>query len=206
MSTRVLIILSLLFIVVAGYFYASNDTELTTPNLMPSDIDYQASRIKALQTNDQGTVSYQLTADKVVHYQNAKTALLTEPRVLWQVGNDRVLTLTAASANLNETAQVIRLQGDVTMVSQPAVSQPLTSTVTGQQADQGQLLPSAGNSTITVTGRDFVGNLVTKQVTSQQPIVVTQANNRFESAKLNADVGNGNYQFERVEMTFQPAR
>ena len=63
MSTRVLIILSLLFIVVAGYFYASNDAELTTPNLMPSDIDYQASRIKALQTNDQGTVSYQLTAD-----------------------------------------------------------------------------------------------------------------------------------------------
>lgn len=197
MSTKVLVFISLLFIVVASYFYASNDAGLTTPNLKPSDIDYQASRIKALQTNEQGSVGYHLTADKVTHYQTAKTAVMTEPRVLWQVGAQRELSLTAAQATLNETAQIIRLQGEVTMVSRPL------TTAVGQSAGS---LPVGSNTLMTVMGRDFVGNLVTKQVTSQQPITVTQANNRFQAAQLAADVGKGSYQFERIDMTFQPAQ
>ncbi|ECE0941556.1 LPS export ABC transporter periplasmic protein LptC, partial [Salmonella enterica subsp. enterica] len=50
MSTKTLFILGLLFIMVSTYFYAQNDARLTQVSLKPTDIDYQAEQIKALQT------------------------------------------------------------------------------------------------------------------------------------------------------------
>ena len=74
MSTKTLFILGLLFIIVSAYFYAQNDARLTQVSLKPTDIDYQAEQVKALQTTETGSVGYQLTAAQVTHYQNANTA------------------------------------------------------------------------------------------------------------------------------------
>lgn len=188
MSTKALFIMGLIFVIVAGYFYASNDASLTRLNLKPSDIDYQASDIQALQTNEQGSVSYQLNASSVTHYQNAKTAVLTQPTIAWQTNNQNKVTLTADTAQLDEAKQLARLSGNVTMTSQP----------TGVTDGQANL--------IKLTGQDFVGNLKTKQVVSEQPLVVEQGNSRFEAKQVAADVATGDYTFNKIDMTFTPAQ
>lgn len=60
MSTRMLLILGLVCIMIAGYFYRSGDSTLVNLNLKPSDIDYQANNIKAIQTDNTGNIHYQM--------------------------------------------------------------------------------------------------------------------------------------------------
>ncbi|MFW2177121.1 MULTISPECIES: LPS export ABC transporter periplasmic protein LptC [unclassified Moraxella] len=183
MSTKVLMVLGLVCILVSAYFYASNDAKLTQPNLKPSDIDYQATAVKALQTNEQGQVDYQLTADKVTHYLNAKTAVMQNAQILWRPQADRAVTLVAKNAQLDEVKQIVTLKDDVVM----------TSETTSSPAPK-----------ITLKGQDFIGNLSTNMVTSDQPVSVVQGQNSFESQQLTANMATGDYQFNRVSMTFMP--
>lgn len=185
MSTKALFVMGLIFIMVAGFFYVSNDASLTRLNLKPSDIDYQAKNVEALQTDNQGDISYRLMASNVTHYQNAKVAVLDDPNILWRPNLAREVNLTANHAKLDEAQQIVTLAGQVTMHSKP-----LSSTDTAQS--------------MTLTGQDFVGDMKNKQVTSQHPVNITQGNNRFQAQDLNANMATGDYAFNRVEMTFAP--
>lgn len=186
MSTRALFILSLVLIIVAGYFYASNEASLIKLNLKPSDIDYQASQIDALQTNAQGDINYRLKAANVTHYQNAKTAVLTQPTITWRSDNQKQVKLTAQQAQLDETQQIAQLTGNVVMTSQ-SLDQPQTPA-------------------IELTGQNFVGDLAQKKIVSEQPLTVKQGNGRFDAKQVVADAATGEYQFEQVSMTFNPAK
>lgn len=187
MSTKVLFVLSLLLIVIAGYFYASNDANLGKLNLKPSDIDYQASQVDGLQTDTNGEISYRLKAQTVTHYQNAKTAVLSQPDIVWRTANQKQVQLTAEQAQLDEAKQLAQLSGNVKMTS--------------QSLDPNQVTPP-----ITLTGQNFIGNLATKQVVSNQPIKVEQGNNQFTAKTINANADTGDYEFEQVSMTFLPAK
>lgn len=186
MSTKALMILSLIFIIIAGYFYASNDASLGKLNLKPSDIDYQASQVNALQTDQQGNINYRLKADSITHYQNAKIAVMTNPTILWRTANQKQIQLNAQQAQLDETSQMAQLSGKVLMTSQSA--------------------DDASPAVIKLMGQDFVGNLNTKQVSSAKPINVMQGNNQFSAKQLTANVETGDYQFEQVSMTFAPPK
>lgn len=190
MSTKALLILGLLFIIAASYFYASNDTKLARPNLAPSDIDYQAQQVKALQTDEQGQIQYQLTASQVTHYLNAQTAVLTDPNIVWHTKNGREVTMMAKAAQLDENKQAVNLTGAVKLQSRALTN----------------MTNSVNSPLLQLTGRDFMGDLAAQQVTSAYPVVVEQGNNRFEAQKMQVDVANGNYAFDRVAMTFMPAR
>lgn len=187
MSTKALFILGLFLIVIAGYFYASNDASLGKLNLKPSDIDYQASQINALQTNVNGEVSYHLKAQAVTHYQHAKTAVLSQPDIVWRTANQKQVQLTAEQAQLDEAKQLAQLSGNVKMTSQ-------------------SLDPTQATAPITLTGQNFIGNLATKQVVSNQPLKVEQGSSQFTAKTVNANADTGDYEFEHVSMAFLPAK
>ena len=122
-STKTLFILGLLFIIVSAYFYTQNDARLTQVSLKPTDIDYQAEQIKALQTTETGSVGYQLTAAQVTHYQNANTAVMSKPQIVIRPKNEREVTLVADQAQLDENKQIAKLIGNVTLTSVPLLTQ-----------------------------------------------------------------------------------
>ncbi len=187
MSTKALFVLSLVLIIIAGYFYASNDASLGKLNLKPSDIDYQASQIDGLQTNATGDIQYRLKATAVTHYQNAKMAVLTDPTIIWRTANQKEVKLTAQTAQLDEAKQLAQLSGNVMM--------------TNQNLDQ-----AIDSPVITLKGQDFIGNLQTQQVVSNRPLTVNQGNSQFTAQDVAADINTGDYTFNKVSMTFLPAK
>lgn len=197
MSTKLLFFFAFLMIVTAAYFYASNNASLSKLTLKPSDIDYQASNIKALQTQEDGNVNYRLTAKGVTHYQVARSAVLEEAKVAWQNDPTRQVNLFAKQALLDETRQIVTFKDHVSVQSQD--------------------LQSGSNSpTLTLQATNLVGNLATKQLVTNEPVTVTQpvinadgistGNNSFTASRMQADLMTGDYNFDRVAMTFMPAK
>ncbi|WP_395143809.1 LPS export ABC transporter periplasmic protein LptC [Moraxella atlantae] len=183
MSNKVLLVLGLLLFVVAAYFYHENRTALVNLNLEPSDIDYQATDVQGLQTDDNGAINYRVNAARVLHYQQAQVAALDNLQLNWRnPQNAQTVTITAKHAQLDENTQKIVLADHVTMRSHTADGKP----------------------DLTLTGQDWVGDLNRKTLSSQQPIHVEQGNNAFDAARFSADTATGDYAFERVQMQFMP--
>lgn len=197
MSTKLLFFFGLLMIMTTAYFYASNNASLSKLSLKPSDIDYQASNIKALQTKEDGIVNYRLTAKGITHYQVARSAILDEANVTWQNDPTRQTTLLAKQALLDETRQIVTFKDGVHVQSQ-------------------ELQSGSNQPTMQLQATNLVGNLTTKQLITNEPVTVTQpiinadgtsaSENSFTANRMQADLTTGDYNFERVAMTFMPAR
>lgn len=197
MSTKLLFFFAFLMIVTAAYFYASNNASLSKLSLKPSDIDYQASNIKALQTADDGMVNYRLTAKGVTHYQVARSAILDEAKVTWQTDPTRQVNLTAKQALLDETRQIVTFKDTINVQSQ-------------------DLQSGSNTPNMNLKATNLVGNLTTKQLVTNEPVTVTQpvlnadgtstGENSFTANSMQADLATGDYNFERVAMTFMPVK
>lgn len=175
-----LLILGLVCIVIAGYFYNSSDNNFVNVNLKPSDIDYQATNIKALQTDSTGNIHYQMTATGVTHYQNAQTAILENPNIMLYQG-DKQTELVAKQATFDEKTQIVQLKDSVKVVSK----NPL-------------------NSPINIKTEQLTGNLAEQTIKSENMVNVSQQGNNFNAKKMFGNLATGDYQFERVEMIFLP--
>lgn len=183
MSNKVLLVLGVMLFMVAAYFYRENRTALVNLNLEPSDIDYQATNVQGLQTDDNGAINYRVDAERVLHYQKAQVAVLHNLQLNWRNPQSaQTVTIDAKHAQLNENNQQILLADDVTMHSRTPDGKP----------------------DITLTGQDWVGDLNRKTLYSQQPIHVEQGNNAFDAAQFSADTTTGDYTFTRVQMQFAP--
>lgn len=182
MSTKMLLILGLVCIIVAGYFYSSGDSTLANLNLKPSDIDYQATNIKATQTDAIGNIHYQMTATGVTHYQKAQTAVLENPNITLYQGEKQTL-LSAGKATFDEKQQIAELTEQVKVTSQTPNHAP-----TVFQTEQ------------------LTGDLQQKTVVSHQKVLVNQNGNTFEAQTMVGNIATGEYEFERVAMTFLPEK
>ena len=189
-STKTLFILGLLFIIVSAYFYAQNDARLTQVSLKPTDIDYQAEQIKALQTTETGSIGYQLTAAQVTHYQNANTAVMSKPQIVIRPKNEREVTLVADQAQLDENKQIAKLIGNVTLTSVPLLTQNT----------------SMSNLPVKMIGKNFVGDLVNNTVMTNEPLTFIHGNNRFDAKQFSGDLATGDYGFGQVSVMIQPAQ
>lgn len=189
MSTKALFVFALLFIALAGYFYANNDSGLGKLQLKASDIDYQAKNIHALRTNDKGQVDYRLTATEVTHYQSVRTATLTQPKLDWQPNATKKVTFQADQGKLNENDQIVVFKDNVQMTTNP-ISTDAT----------------AGNNAIPLqlTASEITGNLKSHEVVSELPLKVTQGTNSFTANKMHGNVSEGDYDFDQVAVTFMP--
>ncbi len=187
MNTRVLIVLALIIAGVAGWFFRQQG-EVTPPvSMETTDVDYEASDIKAVQTNEAGETEYELTAESLTH--NPKTNLdeMSGITMNWEPSAEQRYRIEAGSAAISQQTGELNLSGGFTLVSEG----------------------NKGNSDIEpikVTGNSLKGNTKSGKVYSEEPVKIEQGMNRFEASSMTANLETGEYEFGQVAVAFTPSK
>jgi lipopolysaccharide export system protein LptC len=66
-NTRVLVVLALIIAGIAGWFFQQQGKVTPPVKIEASEVDYEATDIKAVQTNEEGETEYELNADSLTH-------------------------------------------------------------------------------------------------------------------------------------------
>lgn len=190
MNTRVLIILALIIAGIAGWFF-QQQAEVTPPvSVGPSEVDYEATDIKAVQTNEQGETEYELNAESLRHDPNTNQDIMSGITMNWEPSAKQLYRIESGTATVNQETGELHLYGGFSLASQDQQK----TTKNGEKI-----------APITVTGEALKGNTQSKQVYSEQPVQVVQGTNRFEAASMTANLETGEYEFEQVAVMFTPA-
>lgn len=191
MNTRILIVLALIIAGIAGWFFQQQG-EITPPvNIEASEMDYEATDIKAVQTNDQGETEYELNAESLTHNPKTNQDEMSGITMNWEPSETQRYRIQAGKATINQQTGDLHLSGGFTLVSEDKSSAAV--------GDAQQVAP------IKVSGQALKGNTQSKQVYSEQPVEVEQGMNRFTASSMTANLETGEYEFGQVAVTFTPA-
>lgn len=191
MNTRILIVLALIIAGIAGWFFQQQG-EITPPvNIEASEMDYEATDIKAVQTNDQGETEYELNAESLTHNPKTNQDEMSGITMNWEPSETQRYRIQAGKATINQQTGDLHLSGGFTLVSEDNSS--------AADADAQKVAP------IKVSGQALKGNTQSKQVYSEQPVEVEQGMNRFTASSMTANLETGEYEFGQVAVTFTPA-
>lgn len=80
------------------------------------DPDFIADRFSAIQLGPDGTSRYVVSGDRLVHYANDDTALVTEPRLLHTEPGKPPLNISARRGRVTSDAENVYLMDDVRIV------------------------------------------------------------------------------------------
>lgn len=186
MNTRVLIVLALILAVIAGWFFKQQG-EITPPvSIGASDVDYEATDIKAVQTNDEGKTEYELSAESLTHNPVTNKDEMKGITMNWEPSDEQRYRIEAGSAAISQQTGDMSLSGGFSLVSEGKAG---TSDV----------------EPIKVTGATLKGNTKSGQVYSDEPVKVEQGMNRFEASSMKANLETGDYEFGKVAVAFMPA-
>lgn len=187
MNTRVLIVLALILAVIAGWFFKQQG-EITPPvSIGASDVDYEATDIKAVQTNDEGKTEYELSAESLTHNPVTNKDEMKGITMNWEPSDEQRYRIEAGSAAISQQTGDMSLSGGFSLVSEGKTG---TSDV----------------EPIKVTGATLKGNTKSGQVYSDEPVKVEQGMNRFEASSMKANLETGDYEFGKVAVAFMPAK
>lgn len=189
MNTRVLIVLALIIAGIAGWFFQQQADIKPPINIEASEVDYEATDIKAVQTNEQGETEYELNAESLTHNPLTNQDEMSGITMNWEPTAEQRYRIQAATATINQQTGELRLAGGFTLVSE-------------DKSATGAATPI---EPIKVTGQALKGNTQTKQVYSDEPVKVEQGMNRFEAASMKANLVTGEYEFGQVAVMFTPA-
>lgn len=184
MNTRILIVLALVMAAIAGWFFYKQDSVTPTVNIAPSEVDYEATEIKAVQTNDEGETEYELNADSLTHNPTTNQDEMSGITMDWAPGTEQRYQISAGTAAINQQTGELKLTGGFVLTSKGTTE---------------------GATPIKVTGQTLFGNTKKRAVYSNEPVKVEQGDNRFEAASMKADLEAGDYEFGQVAVTFMPA-
>lgn len=184
MNTRILIVLALIIAAIAGWFFYQQESVTPTVKIAPSEVDYEATDIKAVQTNDEGETEYQLNADSLTHNPTTNQDEMSGITMDWAPGTEQRYQISAGSAAINQQTGELKLTGGFVLTSKGS---------------------SEGATPIKVTGQTLFGNTKKRAVYSNDPVKVEQGDNRFEAASMQADLEAGDYEFGQVAVTFMPS-
>lgn len=186
MNTRVLIILALIIAGIAGWFFQRQGKIEPPVKIEASEVDYEATDIKAVQTNEQGETEYELNADSLTHNPVTNQDEMSGITMNWEPSDEQRYLIQAGSAAINQQTGELHLSGGFTLVSQ-------------EKADKSDIEP------IKITGQTLKGNTKSRQVYSDEAVKVEQGMNRFEASSMKANLETGEYEFGQVAVTFTPA-
>ncbi|MGP5272352.1 LPS export ABC transporter periplasmic protein LptC [Psychrobacter faecalis] len=187
MNTRVLIVLALIIAVIAGWFF-KQQVEITPPvSMEPTDVDYEATDIKAVQTNEKGETEYELSAESLTHNPVTNKDEMKGITMNWEPSDEQRYRVEAGSAAISQQTGEMSLSGGFTLVSEG-------------KAGESDIEP------IKVMGTTLKGNTKTGQVYSDAPVKVEQGMNRFEASSMKANLETGDYEFGQVAVAFTPAK
>ena len=186
MNTRVLIVIALIIAALAGWFFKQQG-EITPPvNIETSDVDYEATDIKAVQTNEQGETEYELSAESLTHNPTTNEDEMKGITMNWEPSDEQRYRIEAGTAAISQQTGELSLSGGFSLISE------------GKTAN-------ANVEPIKVTGATLKGNTKSGQVYSNEPVKVEQGMNRFEASSMKANLETGDYEFGQVAVSFTPA-
>ena len=185
MNTRVLIVLALIIAGIAGWFFQQQGKITPPVKIEASEMDYEATDIKAVQTNEQGETEYELNAESLKHNPETNEDEMLGITMNWKPSDEQRYIIKSGMATINQETGDLNLSGGFTLVSD-------------DKADTTIIEP------IKVTGEALKGNTKSRQVYSDKPVQVEQGMNRFEAATMKANLETGEYEFGQVAVTFSP--
>lgn len=187
MNTRVLIVLALILAGIAAWFFQQQG-EISSPvTIQATDVDYEATDIKAVQTNDEGETEYELSADSLTHNPVTNKDEMKGITMNWEPSDEQRYRIEAGSAAISQQTGDMSLSGGFSLVSEG-------------KAGASNVEP------IKVTGATLKGNTKSGQVYSDEPVKVEQGMNRFEASSMKANLETGDYEFGKVAVAFTPAK
>ncbi|MGM8888242.1 MULTISPECIES: LPS export ABC transporter periplasmic protein LptC [unclassified Psychrobacter] len=187
MNTRVLVVLALIIAGIAGWFFQQQGKITPPVNIEASEVDYEATDIKAVQTNEEGETEYELNADSLTHNPVTNQDEMSGITMNWEPSDEQRYQIQAGSATINQQTGELLLSGGFTLVSEDKAS------------------GSSDIEPIEVTGQTLKGNTKSRQVYSDESVKVVQGMNRFEASSMQANLETGEYEFGQVAVTFTPA-
>lgn len=186
-NTRILIVLALIIAGIAGWFFQKHGEIAPPVNIEPSEMDYEATDIKAVQTNEDGETEYELNADSISHNPNTNQDEMSGITMNWEPSATQRYQIQAGTAAINQQSGDLKLSGGFVLTSQEKSVQ-------------------ANSEPIKVTGSELKGNTKSRQVFSDKPVKVEQGMNRFEAASMTANLETGDYEFGNIAVTFSPPK
>ncbi len=183
-KNKLLFILALIIVVGVSWFFGRN-VDIEPPlDVATPEIDYQATEIQAVQTNAQGETEYQLNAKSLSHNNTTNKDELVDMTMDWNPSEIHHYRLTAGLTDFNqETGQLLMHEGF-------------------------QLLsePTAKGDSINIHGKSLTANTHTKQLASTERIEFKQGDNQFTAQAMTANLATGEYEFQQVELEFEPSK
>lgn len=93
--------------------------EISPPvNTEASDVDYEATDIKAVQTNEQGETEYELNAESLTHNPVTNQDEMSGITMNWKPSDEQRYLIQAGSAAINQQTGELRLSDGFTLVSE----------------------------------------------------------------------------------------
>jgi len=185
-NTRVLVILALIIAVAAGWFFKQQG-EVTPPiSIAAPDVDYEATDIKAVQTNDEGETEYELTAESLTHNPETNLDEMSGITMNWEPSAESRYLIEAGTAAISQQTGDLSLSGGFSLISESNTDTP-------------DVAP------IKVTGSTLKGNTKSGKVYSDDPVQVEQGMNRFQASSMTANLETGEYEFGHVAVAFSPS-
>ena len=186
MNTRVLIVLALIIAGIAGWFFQQQGEIAPPVSMEATDVDYEATDIKAVQTNEKGETEYELTAKTLTHNPETNLDEMSGITMNWEPSAEQRYRIEAGSAAISQQTGELSLSGGFSLVSEGNKDAP-------------DIEP------IKVTGSILKGNTKSGQVYSDAPVKIEQGMNRFEASSMSANLETGEYEFGQVAVAFTPA-
>lgn len=172
MSTSRLYLIALVFIGIAILFYTLNREKVKQVVATHSDIDFSATSIVAIQTDDQGFVQHTLNADTLRHYpQDDRMELDRISSFLYKQGVPQTTLVADHAVSLQNNNKVI-----------------LTGHVHVQQLASYQHAATDLYTTI------LNGYPKTKKIDTDQVVTIKSAQSNIVSQGVRADLNTGQYE------------
>jgi lipopolysaccharide export system protein LptC len=86
-----------------------------SPTASRHDPDYMVDKLKAVRTNEKGAVIYTLAAERMVHYPDDDTTVLTLPRFVSLRSRQAPVTITAREGLVSSNGDNVFFKDDVTV-------------------------------------------------------------------------------------------
>ncbi|MGO2341117.1 MAG: LPS export ABC transporter periplasmic protein LptC [Psychrobacter sp.] len=186
MNTRLLIVIALIIAGIAGWFFQQQDEVSPPVSIEAPDVDYEATEIKAVQTNEEGETEYKLTAESLTHNPETNLDEMSGITMNWEPSAESRYLIEAGTAAISQQTGDLSLSGGFSLISE-------------NKKESSDIEP------IKVTGSTLKGNTKSGKIYSEEPVQVEQGMNRFEASSMTANLETGEYEFGQVAVSFTSA-
>lgn len=201
MSTRLLVVFSLIACVVAAYLYTHKDTLDTGTRSGVDYADYWANDIKASQTDAQGNAELSMTAAHLSHDPRGDVLSLNDLQVSLyqhfhptQARQKSWVTFSAQQATWQQPNQQLLLSGDVTAARFMTQGNDV-HTIGTPEAE-------AHTPVMLFTTAALQADIKNKTIHTQTPVNMTLHNSTLTAEAMTADLTRGDFTFDRLQAQY----